>query len=60
VLEENNMGFKGQKVSPYLNAITFTRGGVGKPKIGKPSKPLGLKHFKISGETRFSKLSPSK
>jgi hypothetical protein len=35
-------------------------GGVGKPKVGQPSKLLGLNHFTISRETRVSKLSPSK
>jgi hypothetical protein len=54
------MGFKGKEVSPSLDTINLTGGGVGNPKVGKYSKLLGLNHFTISGETRFSKLSPSK
>jgi hypothetical protein len=60
VLEENGIGFKGKEVSPSLDTTTLTGGGVGKPKVGKSSKLLGLNHFTISGETGVSKLSPSK
>jgi hypothetical protein len=59
VLDEDNVGFKGKEVSPSLDTTTLTGGGVGKPKVGKFSKPLGLNHFTILGETRVSKPSPS-
>jgi len=41
-------------------ATTLTRGGVVKPGVGKSPKVLGLSHGTISGETRVSKISPSK
>jgi hypothetical protein len=54
------MGFKGKEVYPSLDATSLIGGGVGKPKVGKYSKLLGLNHFTISGEIGVSKLSPSK
>jgi hypothetical protein len=60
VLEDNGIVFKGKEVSPSLVTTLLIGGGVGKPKVGKTSKLLGLNHFTISRETRVSKLSPSK
>jgi hypothetical protein len=60
VLEENGIGFKGKLVSPSLVTTTLIGGGVGKPKVEKSSKLLGLNHFTILGEIGVSKISPSK
>jgi hypothetical protein len=40
--------------------MTLIGGGVGKPKVGKSFKLLGLNHFTISREMGVSKISPSK
>jgi hypothetical protein len=53
------MGFKGKEISRSLDMTTLI-GGVGKPKVGKYYKLLGLNHFTISREKGFSKLPPSK
>jgi hypothetical protein len=59
-LEENDIGFKGKTFSPSLDKTTLIGGGVGKSKVGKYSKLMGLNHFTILGETGVSKLYPSK
>jgi hypothetical protein len=60
VFGEKVTGLEGTEVSPSLNATNLIGGGVVKPEVGKSLEVSGLNHDTTLGETRVSKLTPSK
>jgi hypothetical protein len=59
-LEEDGKFYKGDEFSTSLAEKILTGGGVTKPKVGKYSKLLRLKHLSMSGEEKISMISSFK